>query len=83
MVFGACPLLISLIFVPFQVTLMLITFGTSLLYLMVKTILLSPTVLLGTWLGQKIGETISKKHLTIYMQVLFFIAISSITKSFL
>jgi uncharacterized membrane protein YfcA len=74
----------SLIFVPFQVTLMLITFGTPLLNPMVKTILISPTILLGTWLGLKIGEKISKKHLTIYMQVLlFFIAISSITKPFL
>jgi uncharacterized membrane protein YfcA len=73
----------SLIFVPFQFTLMLITFGTPLLNPMVKTILLSPTVLLGTWLGLKIGEKISKNHLKIYMQVLLiFIAISSIAKSF-
>jgi len=74
----------SLIFVPFQVTLMLITFGTPLLSPMVKTMLLSPTVLVGTWLGLKIGERISKDHLKIYMQVLlFFIAISSIAKPFL
>lgn len=74
----------SLIFVPFQITLMLITFGTPLLNPMVKTILLSPTVLLGTWLGLKIGERISKDHLKIYMQVLLlFIAISSIAKPFL
>jgi hypothetical protein len=74
----------SLIFVPFQITLMLITFGTPLLNPMVKTILLSPTVLLGTWVGLKIGEKISKDHLKIYMQVLlFFIAISSIAKPFL
>jgi uncharacterized membrane protein YfcA len=74
----------SLIFVPFQIALMLIAFGSPLINPMVKMILLSPTVLLGTWLGLKIGEKISKDHLTIYMQVLLFlIAISSIAKPFL
>ncbi len=74
----------ALIFVPFQVALMLYAFGIPLINPMVKMILLSPTVLLGTWLGLKIGEKISKDHLKIYMQVLlFFIAISSIAKPFL
>ena len=73
----------SLIFVPFQITLILLIFGIPLLNPMVKTIFLSPTVLLGTWVGLKIGEKISKDHLKIYMQVLlFFIAISSIAKPF-
>ena len=74
----------SLIYVPFQVSLMLLTFGSALLYPMLKIIILTPTILLGTWIGLKIGEKISKKHLEIYMQaLLLFIAISSIAKPFL
>ena len=71
----------SLIYVPFQVLLMLFTFGSTLLNPMLNAILLTPTILLGTWIGLKIGEKISKKHLEIYMQaLLLFIAISSILK---
>ncbi|MCU0286004.1 MAG: sulfite exporter TauE/SafE family protein [Acidobacteria bacterium] len=71
----------SLIFVPFQIILMLITFGPAMLNPMFKAIILSPAVLLGTWLGLKIGEKISQDHLRIYMQaLLLFIAIASILK---
>lgn len=74
----------SLIYVPFQVLLMLFTFGSTLLNPMLKAVILTPTILAGTWIGLKIGEKISKKHLEIYMQVLLvFIAISSVAKPFL
>lgn len=74
----------SLIYVPFQVSLMLLTFGSALLNPMLKAIILTPTILLGTWIGLKIGEKISKKHLEIYMQaLLLLIAISSIAKPLL
>jgi uncharacterized membrane protein YfcA len=73
----------SLIYVPFQLSLMLVAFGPVILNPMLKAVLVSPTVLFGTWVGLKIGERISKDHLRIYMQVLlFFIAISSIAKPF-
>ncbi len=74
----------ALIFVPFQIPLMLYTFGSSILDPIVKALLLSPAVLLGTWVGLKIGERISKQHLAVYMQALLaFIAISAIAKPFL
>lgn len=73
----------SLIYVPFQLSLMLVAFGAVLLNPMLKAVLVSPTVLFGTWVGLKIGERISKDHLKIYMQaLLFFIAVSSIAKPF-
>lgn len=71
----------SLLYVPFQLALMLLTFGTVILDPMLKAFLLCPTVLAGTWIGLKIGERISKEHLAVYMQVLLFlIAISAILK---
>jgi uncharacterized membrane protein YfcA len=73
----------SLLYVPFQLGLMLLTFGTVILNPMLKAVLLCPTVLAGTWIGLKIGERISKEHLAVYMQVLlFFIAVSAIAKPF-
>lgn len=74
----------SLIYVPFQVILMLFTFGPTLYNPMLNTLLMTPAVLAGTWTGLKIGEKISKKHLEIYMQLLLlFIAVSAIVKPFL
>ncbi len=71
----------SLIFVPFQLALMLVTFGSEMLNPMLKAVVLSPMVLLGTWIGLKIGGKISQEHLRIYMQVLLlFIAVASVLK---
>jgi uncharacterized protein len=71
----------SLIFVPFQLALMLITFGAVIFPPIIKALILSPAVLLGTWIGLKIGEKISQAHLRIYMQaLLLFIAVSSVLK---
>jgi uncharacterized membrane protein YfcA len=71
----------SLIFVPFQLALMLVTFGSAMFNPMLKAVVLSPAVLLGTWIGLKIGEKISQEHLRIYMQVLLlFIAVASVFK---
>lgn len=71
----------SLIFVPFQLILMLITFGSVMFNPILKALILSPAVLLGTWIGLKIGEKISHDHLRIYMQVLLLlIAVASILK---
>ncbi|HLP45068.1 MAG TPA: sulfite exporter TauE/SafE family protein [Candidatus Kapabacteria bacterium] len=71
----------SLIFVPFQLVLMLITFGSVMFSPLLKAMVLSPAVLLGTWIGLKIGEKISQDHLRIYMQaLLLFIAVASVFK---
>jgi len=71
----------SLIFVPFQLALMLVTFGSAMFNPMLKAVVLSPAVLLGTWIGLKIGEKISRDHLRIYMQaLLLFIAVASVLK---
>lgn len=71
----------SLIFVPFQLALMLVTFGSVIFTPIIKALVLSPAVLLGTWIGLKIGERISQAHLRIYMQaLLLFIAVSSVLK---
>ncbi|MCP5105759.1 MAG: sulfite exporter TauE/SafE family protein [bacterium] len=73
----------SLIYVPFQLALMVVAFGPVILSPMLKAVLLSPSVLFGTWVGLKVGEKISKEHLKVYMQVLlFFIALSSLAKPF-
>lgn len=71
----------SLIFVPFQLVLMLVTLGSVMFNPMLKAVILSPMVLLGTWIGLKIGEKISQEHLRIYMQVLLLlIAVASVLK---
>jgi len=78
------PIAFSLVFVPFQVILMMAVFGSALVQPLVKVILLTPTVLLGTWIGLKIGGKISREHLRIYMKLLLlFIAVSAILKPFL
>jgi uncharacterized membrane protein YfcA len=74
----------SLIFVPFQITMMLYTFGSSLFIPILKVLMVTPAVLTGTCIGLTIGGKISRRNLEIYMQsLLFFIAISAIVKPFL
>lgn len=74
----------SLVFVPFQILLMLWLFGTSILNPLVRALLLSPAVLLGTWLGLYIGKKFSPSQLRFYMQILLLvIALSSILKPIL
>jgi uncharacterized membrane protein YfcA len=78
------PIAFSLIFVPFQVLFMALMFGSALWSPLLNALLLTPSVLLGTWLGLKIGKNISKQHLQIYMRVLLlFIALSAIAGPFL
>lgn len=60
----------SLVFVPFQLVAMFFAFGSSLVYPLVKVILLTPAVLFGTWIGLKVGERISKEQLRTYMKLL-------------
>lgn len=71
----------SLVFVPFQLLLMLWLFGTPILSPLGKALLLSPAVLFGTWLGLLIGKRFSPHQLKVYMQtLLLLIALSSILK---
>lgn len=76
----AVPIAFSLVFVPFQVGFMFIVFGSSILLTPIfKVILSTPFIFLGTWTGLKIGGTISKEHLRIYMGILLLIiAVTSI-----
>lgn len=74
----------SLVFVPFQILLMLWLFGTSILNPLARALLLSPAVLLGTWLGLYVGKKFSASQLRFYMQILLLlIALSSILKPIL
>jgi uncharacterized membrane protein YfcA len=77
------PIAFSLIFLPAQVLLMGLAFGSRLWGPLLKAFLLTPLVLLGTWVGLKMGGKISEEHLRIYMRLLLlFIAISAIVRPF-
>jgi len=75
------PIAFSIVFVPFQIFFMGLMFGSLLWSPLLKAVLLTPTVLLGSWMGLKIGEKISKEHLRVYMRLLLlFIALSAIVR---
>lgn len=75
------PIAFSMIFVPFQIFWMIERFGARMWDPLIKAALLTPAVLLGSWIGLKIGGKISRAHLTIYMRVLLaFIAIAAFIK---
>jgi len=77
------PIAFSIVFVPAQVLFMGLAFGSRLWNPLFKATLSTPMVLLGTWVGLKMGEKISEEHLRIYMRLLLlFIAISTIVKPF-
>jgi len=69
----------SLVFVPFQVGLMVLGFGVPILESLWKTTLLTPVILLGSWVGLRIGDGFSKDNLRLYMRLLLLvIAVSSV-----
>ena len=77
------PIAFSIVFVPPQVLFMGLAFGSRLWDPLLKAILLTPMVLLGTWAGLKMGAKISEEHLRIYMRLLLlFIALSAIVRPF-
>lgn len=77
------PIAFSIVFVPFQLFFMWLAFGQRMWNPLSNAILLTPTVLAGTWLGLKLGGKISEAHLRIYMRLLLlFIALSTIAKPF-
>lgn len=77
------PLAFSIIFVPFQILFMALAFGSTLWSPLIQSLILTPAVLLGSWLGLKVGAKISRSHLMLYMRVLLlFIALSAIAKPF-
>jgi uncharacterized membrane protein YfcA len=69
----------SLVFVPAQIVIMLVIFGSPVSRGLLMGVVLSPLVLFGTWAGLKIGAKFSEKKLKSIMQALLFcIAVSSI-----
>jgi len=71
----------SLFFVPFQIIIMMIMFGETLYSPLLYSLILSPSVFLGTWCGLKFGDRFSKKTLERYMEfLLLLIAIISLFK---
>jgi len=77
------PIAFSIVFLPPQVFFMGLAFGSRMWDPLLKAILMTPLVLLGTWVGLKMGEKISEVHLRIYMRLLLlFIAISAIVRPF-
>jgi uncharacterized membrane protein YfcA len=80
----ATPIAFSLIYVPFQIALMVMVFGDRIGDPLLMAALLSPAVLLGTGLGLAAGRHISRAHLRTYMRILLLaIACFSILRSFL
>ena len=74
----------SLVFVPFQILFMGLTFGSSLWLPFLKALILTPAVLTGTYIGLIIGGKISKEHLRILMRLLLFlVALFTIIKPFI
>jgi uncharacterized membrane protein YfcA len=78
------PLAFSIVFVPFQLLFMALAFGSRMWNPLLSAILLTPAVLLGTWVGLWAGGKISKEHLRIYMRLLLLlIAVSTIIRPLL
>ena len=63
----------SLFFVPFQIIIMIIIFGRTLYSPLFYSLVLSPSVLIGSWFGLKFGDRFSKKILEKYMELLLLI----------
>jgi uncharacterized protein len=72
------PIAFSLVFVPFQLLFMGIEFGATLWNPLVTALLMSPVVLLGSWIGLKIGARISRKQLLLYMRLLLLMVVLGI-----
>lgn len=78
------PIAFSILLVPFQLILMMVMFGSQLWSPLLKALLLTPVVFLGSWIGLRLGDKISTAHLRNYIKVLLLlIALSSIIKPFL
>jgi len=74
----------SLFFVPFQIIVMVIMFGKTLHSPLLFSLILSPSVLLGSWCGLKFGDKFSRKTLEKYMELLLLgIALASILRPIL
>ncbi|MGE5340353.1 MAG: sulfite exporter TauE/SafE family protein [Candidatus Omnitrophota bacterium] len=79
----ATPLAFAIVFTPMQFVFMAIAFGSRMWSPFVKASLLTPLVLVGSWIGLKIGEKFSKKHLLLYMRLLLLsVVLSAIVKPF-
>jgi len=63
----------SLFFVPFQIIIMIIIFGRALYLPLLYSLLLSPSVLIGSWFGLKFGDKFSKDILEKYMELLLLV----------
>lgn len=71
----------SLFFVPFQIIIMLAIFGRTLYSPIFFSLLLSPAVLFGSWIGLKFGDRFSKRILEKYMELLLLlIALASVLR---
>ena len=78
------PIAFSILLVPFQLILMMTMFGAQLWPPLLKALLLTPVVFLGSRIGLKIGDNISTAHLRNYIKILLLIiALSSILKPLL
>ena len=74
----------SLFFVPFQIIIMIIMFGKVVHSPLLYSLILSPAVLIGSWLGLKFGDKFSRKILVRYMEILLLmIALASVLRPLL
>ncbi len=74
----------TLAFVPFQIILLPMIFGKSILIAFLSAIVLTPIIYLSTKIGLRVGSMLSRRHLRMSMQgLLFLIAMISILKPIL
>ncbi len=74
----------TLAFVPFQIILLPMVFGKSILIAFLNAIVLTPIIYFSTKIGLRVGSMLSRRHLRMSMQgLLFLIAMISILKPIL
>ena len=80
----ATCLLLFLAFAPFQIIILPIVFGAEAVHSFGNALLITPMVLLGSWIGLHLGGSLSASHVRISMQALLLvIAIVSLVKGFI
>ena len=80
----ATCLLLFLVFAPFQIIILPMVFGMEAVHSFGNALLITPMVLVGSWLGLRLGSRLSSSHVRAGMQaLLLIIAIVSLVKGFM
>lgn len=74
---------LSLTFVPFQLGIMSFVFGKRMIMPILYSLAMIPSILIGTWIGLKLGDKLTEKRLIRFMETLLLvIAVLAIVKPF-